>query len=1168
MNTTKLKNFAQDARRRLLEQVAARVEAALRMEGAAGAENAKAITELKKAILETSKAAVIERAAYTWFNRFCALRFMDVNGYSLVRTVSPADGATQPEILAEAKQGIIHEDLLTPNIRKRVNDLLTGNLRSTDAQGEAYRLLLVGVCNYTHQTMPYLFEKIDDYTELLLPLDLLSEDSVLSATRRAMDEETCQNVEVIGWLYQFYISEKKDAVFASKDKVSADDIPAATQLFTPNWIVRYLVENSLGRLWMLNHPESRLVEKMDYYIQPEQEEGDFLKINSPEALRICDPACGSGHMLVYAFDLLYAIYEEAGYVPSDIPTLILTHNLYGIEIDERAGVLAAFALTMKAREKYRRFFRNPVQPNICVMENISFSPDEINNYMAHVGKDLFTQDFWVTVRQFTDAKHFGSLIRPQMKNADEMRTRLEESGAFSDMFLHSTNTRMNKLLEMADYLSPNYHVVVANPPYMGSRSQNSTLKDFLKDEYKDVKSDLFSAFTVRILEMTFTGGFTGMMTPFNWMFLSSFEKLRDKILDETTLTNLVRPEFHAFFDNAFVTVCGFTMFNQYKPEFKGSFIDLDEFYGADLQPVKALEAIQNPNCGWFYRASAADLKKIPGSPIAYWVSDRIREAFVRGNPLHTLATPRAGMITGDNTRFLRLWYEVSRTKIGIGYKDRQAATQSLNKWFPYQKGGVFRKWYGNWDYVVLWENDGYMLRTTTNSAGKVPAHAFNDEYIFKTNVNWSAVSSGNFSTRITEYGALFDAGGSAAFPPSYEKTLVLSGLLNSYVIRVFLGAINPTLNFQAWNIGNLPVVEEVITRNNAIGKIVENMRQITKDDWDAYEISWDFETLPILRDEYRTQLLNETYTKLCQHWQSMTLEMQKLEKENNSIFIDAYKLQDELTPDVPLEEITLTCNPHYRYDSKSSEEKLEARLLEDTMREFVSYAVGCMFGRYALEKGGLILANQGETLEDYLRRVPNPSFPADKDNVIPILDDVWFNDDIVERFNRFLTLTFGAENFNENLRFIEEAIGRDIRSYFVRDFYDDHIKRYSKRPIYWLFSSANGSFNALVYMHRYRPDTVSVVLNDYLREFRHKLDAQIAYLDNQSVSAATSKSDKTMALKDLDSLRKIVRELNDYERDVLYPLATRSVKIDLDDGVKVNYPKFGDALKPVKGLSD
>lgn len=995
-----------------------------------------------------------------------------------------------------------------------------------------------------------------------------------------MDAETCEEVEVIGWLYQFYISEKKDEVFASKKKVSAENIPAATQLFTPNWIVRYLVENSLGRLWMLNNPDSRLKDKMDYYIEPEQQEEDFLRVSSPEELRICDPAVGSGHMLVYAFDLLVAIYEERGYQPSSIPALILEHNLYGIEIDERAGALAAFALTMKARGKSRRFFRNPTQPNILVMENINFKGkrrDTLKDYIEAVGKNLFTFNLDLTLEQFEDATHFGSLIRPELKDVrtvlDSLRGR---DDLRDDMFYGQIHNDVLKLLEMVDYLSGKYHVVVANPPYMGSRQMNSQVKELLKLEYKDFKSDLFAAFVVRLLEMVDSGGFAGMMTPFTWMFISSYQKLRDHILDQYRLTSLIQPEYHAFFDSAFVPICTFTLYTKPNQDSRGAFIQLEDFYGADRQPVATLDAVRySDECDYFYRASSADFKKIPGSPIAYWVSDTIRNTFQESTPFHTVATPRAGMITGNNERFLRYWFEIAINKIGFGFENRHSASESYKVWFPYQKGGGYRKWHGNWDYMVIWENDGYLLRTTIDDRGKVPAHAFNDDYIFRANVNWGQITSSNFSARITLGGALFDSASPSAFPENKAQVYLLAGLLNSYVIRSLLEAINPTLNFQAWNIGYLPILDQISNLSSKINHVVEDLYNKSVIDWDSYETSWDFTDLPLLRSEHHGITLADTYANLRGAWREMTLDMQRLEEENNRIFIEAYGLGDELTPDVPLSEITLTCNPHYRYDSKSSEEKLEARLLEDTMKEFISYAVGCMFGRYALEKDGLILANQGETRTDYDRKVPDSAFPADADNVIPILTENWFEDDIVERFGQFLRLTFGADHYEENLRFIEEAIGSSIRDYFLRggrgknksDFYEDHVKTYNKRPIYWLFASENNAFCALIYMHRYQPDTASVILNEYLREYRSKLEARVAFLDGQTTSASVSPADKTQALKDIEKYKAIIKELNEYERDVLYPLATEQRPMDLDDGVKVNYEAFGAALYEVKGLN-
>lgn len=1175
MNTTQLKKFAQDARRQLKTQVAVRIEAALSMEGAQAAENRDAIVELKQAILNSDKATVTERVAYIWFNRLCALRFMDANNYTLIRTVSPADGETQPELLADAKRGIIPDDLKVD--KQRVIDLLTGKLPSTNAEGEAYRLLLVAICNYYHSVMPFMFEKIDDYSELLLPIDLLSDDSVVSKTVAAMDAEACEEVEVIGWLYQFYISEKKDEVFASKKKVSAENIPAATQLFTPNWIVRYLVENSLGRLWILNNPDSRLKEKMDYYIEPEQQEEDFLKIKSPEELRICDPAVGSGHMLVYAFDLLYAIYEMEGYASSQIPSLILENNLYGIEIDERAGGLAAFALTMKARQKSRGFFRKPTQPNICVLEDISFTSDEIDNYMSHVGKDLFTQDFWVTVRQFENATHFGSLIRPQMADAQTMYDRLQETGAFDDIFLHSTNARMRKLLEMVNYLSGKYHVVVANPPYMSRRAMDDDLKELAKLEYKVSKFDLFTMFVERGADLARNKGYISMITMQSWMFLGSYEKFREKLLKQYSLLSMMHLGANAFdtISGEVVQTTAFVLLNSLNEDLGGTFLRLVDGGNEADKILNFHRSKAKP-----FIVSSHDFKKIPGLPIAYWVSSGIRQTFVKGKQLGKTADIKSGMSTGDNSRFLRYWHEIDCNNIELTATDLDSAARSDKKWFPYNKGGTFRKWYGNRDYVVNWQNDGHDIKqwVVNNPSDPNTTHwsrrIYNTEYFFRPSLTWSKVTAGPFSLRYFPTGFIFDVAGCSIFIDEYKTRLSVLGALNSPIMTETVSALAPTLNFEVGQISTFPLISELQELEEQVSSDLVKISQV---DWDSYEISWDFADLPLLHSEYHGTTLAATYANLRQVWREMTLEMQSLEEENNRIFIEAYGLQDELTPDVPLSEITLTCNPHYRYGSKISDKKREKKLLEDTMKEFISYAVGCMFGRYALEKEGLILANHGETRADYDRKVPNSSFPADKDNVIPILTENWFEDDIVERFGRFLRVTFGDDHYDENLRFIESALGVDsIRDYFIResrnrnisDFYEnDHVKAYNKRPIYWMFASENNAFCALVYMHRYRPDTVSVILNDYLREYRSKLEKEVEFLQKQATSTSASQADKTKAQDQMDRYQAIIKELREYEDDVLYPMATQQIDIDLDDGVAVNYEKLGDALYAISGLN-
>jgi type II restriction/modification system DNA methylase subunit YeeA len=568
---------------------------------------------------------------------------------------------------------------------------------------------------------------------------------------------------------------------------------------------------------------------------------------------------------------------------------------------------------------------------------------------------------------------------------------------------------------------------------------------------------------------------------------------------------------------------------------------------------------------FFFRASAADFKKIPGSPIAYWVSEKVWAIFGESKMLGEIASPKIGMRTGDNERFMRFWYEVGESETRIS-SFRQ--NQRSNKWVPYNKGGTFRKWYGNFEYVVNWENNGLEIKENTllhypqldwdNLGWKIS----NEHYYFNEGVTWTDLSSSSFGVRYLPKGFIFDASGPCLFG---DNPLFYLSILVTKQCFEFLKMLNPTLHFKNYNISALPIIDTGIeiscveaSASKAIG--------ITRSDWDSYETSWDFTSLPLLQPDYRQSTLKATYNNLRAYWQEMTLEMQRLEEENNRIFIGAYGLQDELTPEVPLNEITLTCNPHYRYSNNKNAEELEALLLADTMKEFISYAVGCMFGRYALDKPGLILANQGDTIKEYLRQISDPTFPADDDNVIPILDGDWFTDDISDRFRKFLRITFGEEHYEENLKFIEVALGKEIRKYFLKDFYNDHLRRYKKRPIYWLFSSPKGSFNALIYMHRYRPDTASVVLNGYLREFRTKLLSRKSQLEAVSISASASPGEKTKALKEIESLRKMIEELESYEREILYSLATEQLEIDLDDGVKVNYQKFGPALRKIPGL--
>jgi type II restriction/modification system DNA methylase subunit YeeA len=1160
MDTSKLKRFAQHARRLLRDQVKAKMSLVLAADSAARRENPAAVKELEEQVRQTSQEQVLDKVAYTWFNRFCALRFMDLNGYNKVRVVSPAEESQfQPEILADAKQGQINETRVPDKTRQRVDALLSGQANSNDPQQEAYRLLVVAECNAFHQAMPYLFERIADYTELLMPDDLLSGNSVLALTREAMTPGACQDVEVIGWLYQFYISEKKDQVFEGlkkNQKITPENIPAATQLFTPHWIVRYLVENSLGRLWMLNHPNSLLAGQMDYYIAPEQAETDFLKITKPEDIKICDPACGSGHMLTCAFDLLYAIYEEVGTEKTEIAEKILTHNLFGIEIDERAGELAAFALTMKARSKTNsRFFNKGIKPNICVLQKVSFDPDELGEYMAEVGRDLFTLDLRETLNQFAIADNLGSLITPKLTSVGNVLPVLQAKDMAGNLFLANTHAKVLEVLHMADYLSPRYAVVVANPPYMGGKGMNTKLSDWAKTNFPKSKSDLFAMFIERNLDLTLPQGAVAMITMQSWMFLSSYEALRGRILNENTILSMAHLGARAFdsIGGEVVSTTAFVLEKYQRIDYCGVYKRLIEgnSEGEKNELFFASKSKGHPN---YFLANSLSFNDIPGRPVAYHASENILYCYKNYDEFGGCYSAVKGLDTCDNERFVRDWFEVDINNTSIYNIDKKP------KWFTYQKGGDFRLWYGNNSKVVNWADDGYELKNYKNLDGSMKSRPQAIERYFQVGGTFNSITGNRFSIRYM-MGSIFGGGGSAIFGKNIDAAICF---LNSNVVGYFLKMVNPSLNILVGDILKLPYRE--LTNPNFV-KLID----ISRHDWDTQETSWGFKAGPIAERAGVASSLSDVYKELNAHFLETTLNMQRLELENNSIFIYAYNLQNELTPEVPLNEITLTCNPHYRYGGDKTEEELEALLLADTMREFISYAVGCMFGRYALDKPGLVLANQGETIDDYRRLVPNSSFEADTDNVIPMLDGEWFADDVTERFRQFLRVTFGDDHYDENLAFIEQALNPKgkrnytLRDYMLGEFYTDHVKRYKKRPIYWLFSSPKGTFNALIYLHRYRADTASVVLR-YLRDFRAKLAARQSTLEQVMINPATSQGEKTKAVKEIDSLKKQIIELQDYENDTLYPLATANVALDLDDGVKVNYLKLGAALKKITGL--
>lgn len=1170
METAPLKSFASWARTALIREVTGRIAVVLAPASPHRVEQPKAVAALEEAITaagggDKGRGAVADRVAYTWFNRIIALRFMDANGYTGIGVVSPQFGvaAGQPEILAEAKRANVDTDIVSQKVRESVSALINGTRRSDDPQGEAYALLLVEYCRHWNRAMPFMFERQGDFTELLMPASLLADDSVMNRAVAVLTSDVCRDVEVIGWLYQFYISERKDEVFAGfqkNKKAGADEIPAATQLFTPHWIVCYLVENSLGRLWVLNRPSSRLVEHMDYYIGSGGGETDYLKVESPEELRVIDPACGSGHMLTYAFDLLYAIYEEEGYPPSDIPGLILTKNLYGLEIDTRAGALAAFALTMKARARHRTLFNKKVEPNVCVLKPICFAPSELESLTSRSANPADEETFW---NQFQHADSFGSLICPRGSLIEPLRLHLDSLEPDEhDLISDDLYDRAHRVLLQAQFLSSGYHAVIANPPYMGSKNMGKRLGEWTKREWPNSKSDLFATFIERCLLLAQRGGFVGMVTMQSWMFLSSFKTLRQSILEQYRLTNMAHLGTNAFdtIGGEVVSTTAFIFENRASVSLPGTYLRLVDYPSEAAKESALTLAASDSMHPDRFTVSVKEFLKVPGTPISYWLSDAFRSVFSANPSLADIATTRLGMTTANNSLFTRLWFEISRCRFAPNCGNGDQLRAGIERWVPYNKGGRSRKWYGNMDTVIDWADDGYSIKHYGEESGSIRSTVPNTGYYFRKCVTWSKVS-GTLAMRFRPEGSIFDVAGACAFADSDEDLTKVLAVANSKFAKQALAALSPSVNIEGGQVDDLPIpfnFPEVLLEQNSISRLVE----IAKRDWDQYETSRDFVRPALLSDCQ----LSTSYSHLRNELQSMVDETLMIENEVNVALIEAFGLTGEVDSVVSKDEITLNANPVYRYGVGKSDDAVEVALRRDTISDFISYAVGCMFGRYSLNEPGLVLADQGGTLQDYLARVPTPTFLPDADNVIPIVDGDWFEDDIVTRFRQFLRVAFGEEHFEENLRFVTESLGvKDLRDYFVKSFYKDHVQRYKKRPIYWLFSSPKGSFNALIYLHRYTPATVSTVLNEYLREFKAKLEATLGQQDRLAAGGGTPRQ-QAAAQKEADRIRKMLLELNEYEHDVLYPLASQQIEIDLDDGVKVNYPKLGAALKKIPGL--
>lgn len=1162
MNTAALEKFAPAVRNRLIEAVDRKLDFVLSQQTPdLRTTYARQVRELRE-LERQGRQALLERVAYTWFNRLVALRFLDARGWHPfhAKVLMPATpGETLPELLSAFRQGHLAEELKGFTKSARLEQLLRGEIPSDDAQGEVYRELVLAASRYYHRLLPDVFERLDDETELLLPDDLLTGQSVVQGFRTEISDGDCETVEVIGWLYQFYISEKKDAVMKRKAAVPSEDIPAVTQLFTPHWIVRYLVENSVGRLWLLNRPTSGLRAHMPYYIEREAET-EFLRIEKPQDIKVLDPAVGSGHMLTYAFDLLFAIYEEEGYAASEIPALILANNLHGLDICPRAAQLAEMALVFKAREKARRWFLvGDVKPMVMALQDVAFGDEELREYVGELKlARVFTQPVMKLLGQFEQATTFGSLIQPCVDEATVagVLAEVERKEVGGGLFLRETHGRVVRVLRQAEMLGQRYSVVLANPPYMGRQSMSPPVSSFLDERYRDGKSDLMTAFMVRHPGICQHFGFFACVTLDSWMFLSSYADLRSSLLSRGSIESLLHIGWNCFpYGHVYNRGVAFVVTNGTDKKSASQYVSLSDVPATVNKETLFLERLSARES--FYSVAHKDFTKVPGFPIAYWISDQMRGVYEKADVLGDHVRTAIGLNTGDNSRFLRQWSEVGIGNLEFHCRSSTEAARSGKKWFPYNKGGAFRKWFGNRDFVINWEHDGQEVKdyaVERNHGKHWSRYIQNLPFMFRKGVTWTFISSSCFGVRSLEAGSLFDVAGSGAFSDTLDSRLVL-GFLCSKVAFEYLKALNPTLNFQAGNLSSLPLFETAVCGQiDSICRSVDEMIDLARTDWDNNETSWDFTSFPLLRPGTRATTLAASWSAYSAACTTALTTMQALETENNRLFIAAYGLESELTPEVPLDQITLA-----RADTKKD------------MAAFLSYAVGCMMGRYSLDRPGLILADAGDTLENYLAKVAKPlhslTFAPDADGIIPVLDGDWFPDDIVARTREFLRATFGAATLRENLQFLESSLGRDLRSYFTTDFYKNHLQTYKKRPIYWLVQSPKKSFACLLYLHRYTRDTFNVVLNSYLREYLSKIRARLAHLAQLQLNPSTSTADKTAARREHDKLQKALRECEDWEREVLLPLAQQRIDIDLDDGVKVNYLKFGAALAPIAGLA-
>ncbi|MCX5937517.1 MAG: BREX-1 system adenine-specific DNA-methyltransferase PglX [Cyanobium sp. LacPavin_0920_WC12_MAG_62_9] len=1187
VNTAALKTFAPAMRRQLLEAVGRKLDRLLHQASADTLTTAAGPIEELRQQEATNRQELLERVAYSWFNRLAALRYLDArlwHPFGARVLMAQTESETQPELLKLLRSGSLPAELQPHTDEARLQGLLDGRIPTAqagaDPQGEVYRELILAVCRSYHQLLPNLFEGLDDASELLLPDDLLSDGSIAGGFRSQISDDDCEDVEIIGWLYQFYISEKKEQVIGKV--VKSEDIPAATQLFTPNWIVKYMVQNSLGAQWLATYPASDLKGQMEYYIEPAEQTDDVKaqlaaitpEALNPEELTLIDPACGSGHILVEAYELFKAIYLERGYQQREIPQLILEKNLFGLDIDERAAQLTSFALMMKGRGDDRRLFERGIQLNVMALVNSNGLDSEgLANVVNLSAYGLILDDITGLQRLFEHATTLGSLIKIPESMAEKLIALKElRNESRQDIIAEHTLNRVHALAQQAKLLAGSYDIVVANPPYMTGKYFTLPLRLFTASALKDGKADLFGCFVERALELCRPSGRVAMITMQNIMYLSSFSGLRKRMLTDCTINSLVH-NGRGVWGSDFGS-CSFAIRKQATHEYVGVYRKLFD-KERSVATINELEERFHQNFDYLVRQS--DFEKVPGSPLTYWTPESVKNLFASAIKLSEISPPRAGMTTGDDQRFLRLWHELSIRDIGFEEQSSKAFQESDMKWAPYNKGGAFQKWFGNNLAVVNWKNDGEEIKQWVISNPNDPntsswsRRIFNHEYFFEESVTWSLLSGTSFCVRYIPKGAVFNVNGPSLFQLK-DAVWLMAGLLNSTTGTYLLRCINPTLAINVGDVAKLPIPEIPKSMNARISDLAKKIYSVYREDWESNEASWGFQGARLaIAERTSNKSLELEFREWVESSKRTINEVFSMEEELNQIFITIYGMQDERIPRSTVGSITLAINPDFRYPDDLIDADKQKRFRRDTIAELLSYATGCMMGRYSLDQPGLILANAGDTLDNYYTKVGKGSdgltFQPDSDGIIPVLDGEWFEDDIVARSREFLVVTFPESSVADNLRFIEDSLGKDIRKYFCTDFYKDHLQTYKKRPIYWLVQSPKKGFACLIYLHRYTKDTLNLVLNNYFRPYLQKLEARLAQLGLDQLNDDLPTRERTASRKEAEKITKVLKECQAWEQDALLPLAQQRIELDLDDGVKVNYLKLQDVLAPIPGLA-